>query len=88
MSCKECRKKNDLYFKEFVSKNDIAIIVKRLALQVKKDLPKDEVPLFIGILNGCFVFAADFVREFNGDCEISFVKLASYEGELASYEAR
>ncbi len=28
----------------------------------------------------CFVFAADFVREFKGDCEISFVKLASYEG--------
>ncbi|WP_435264194.1 adenylate kinase [Tenacibaculum sp. nBUS_03] len=79
---------HDLYFKEFVSKNDIAIIVKRLALQVKKDLPKDEVPLFIGILNGCFVFAADFVREFNGDCEISFVKLASYEGTTSSEKVK
>ncbi|CAM1367210.1 adenylate kinase [Tenacibaculum xiamenense] len=71
---------HDLYFKEFVSKNEISRIVKDLAVQVKNDLPENEVPLFIGILNGCFVFAADFVRVYKGDCEISFVKLASYEG--------
>ncbi|CAM1373622.1 Adenylate kinase [Tenacibaculum litopenaei] len=73
-------KLHDLYFKELVSENELGLLVKRLANQVKTDLAPGEVPLFIGILNGCFVFAADFVREFNGDCEISFVKLASYEG--------
>ena len=73
-------KLHDLYFKELVSENELGLLVKRLANQVKADLAPGEVPLFIGILNGCFVFAADFVREFKGDCEISFVKLASYEG--------
>ncbi|SEB95110.1 adenylate kinase [Tenacibaculum sp. MAR_2009_124] len=71
---------HDLYFKEFVSKNEIDSIVNELAVQIKSDLPENEVPLFIGILNGCFVFAADFVRAYKGDCEISFVKLASYNG--------
>ncbi|CAL2089085.1 Adenylate kinase [Tenacibaculum sp. 190524A02b] len=77
-------KLHDLYFKEFVSKNEIATIVKELVKEVKNDLPEGEVPLFVGILNGCFVFAADFLREFEGDCEISFVKLASYEGTNSS----
>ena len=40
----------------------------------------DKNPLFIGILNGAFIFAADLVRTFAGPCEISFVKLSSYSG--------
>ncbi|MGJ8744871.1 adenylate kinase [Polaribacter sp.] len=73
-------KLQDLYFKPYINKEEIAVIIKYLAKQVKKDLPKDEVPIFVGILNGCFLFAADFIREFNGNCEVSFVKLASYNG--------
>ena len=73
-------KLHDLYFKPFINKEEISTIVKQLALEVKADLPKDEVPIFVGILNGCFLFAADFIREYKGDCEVSFVKLASYEG--------
>ena len=73
-------KLQDVYFKTYLHKNEISAIVKRLATQVKADLPKEEIPLFIGILNGSFLFAADFVREFKGNCEISFVKLASYHG--------
>ena len=73
-------KLHDLYFKTFISANKISAIVKNLAQQVRADLPKDEIPIFVGILNGCFLFAADFIREFNGNCEVSFVKLASYEG--------
>ncbi len=74
------KKLHDLYFKELVSANEIKTIVKTLVKNVRQDLDENEVPLFIGILNGCFVFAADFIREFNNDCEISFVKLASYQG--------
>ena len=73
-------KLQDLYFKPYINEEEIAKIVKRLAIQVKADLPKGEIPIFVGILNGCFLFAADFIREFNGDCEVSFVKLASYSG--------
>ena len=77
-------KLHDLYFKEFISSDEISKIVKSLALRVKADLPKDEVPIFVGILNGCFLFAADFIRDFNGNCEVSFVKLASYQGTSSS----
>ena len=48
-------KLHDLYFKEFISTNELSDIIKRLAQQVKKDLPKDEVPLFVGILNPSFL---------------------------------
>ncbi|MDA9339518.1 adenylate kinase [Polaribacter sp.] len=77
-------KLHDLYFKPFITKEEIADIVKSLAKKVKADLPKDEIPVFVGILNGCFLFAADFIREFNGNCEVSFVKLASYEGTTST----
>ena len=73
-------KLHDLYFKPYIHKDEVGSIVKHLAAKVKEDLPKDEVPIFVGILNGCFLFAADFIREFKGNCEVSFVKLASYSG--------
>ena len=77
-------KLHDLYFKPYIQKDEISAIVKFLARQVKADLPQDEIPIFVGILNGCFLFAADFIREFNGNCEVSFVKLASYNGTSSS----
>ncbi len=73
-------KLHDLYFKPYIKEAEIKAIVKHLAAQVKADLPKGEIPIFVGILNGCFLFAADFIREFNGNCEVSFIKLASYNG--------
>ena len=77
-------KLKDLYFKEFISTEEIKQTVAHLAQQVKADLPENEIPLFVGILNGCFVFASDFLRAFPGNAEISFVKLASYEGTSSS----
>ncbi len=81
-------KLHDLYFKPFIKKEDISAIVKHLAQQVKADLPKEEIPIFVGILNGCFLFAADFIREYNGNCEVSFVKLASYQGTSTSEKVK
>ena len=77
-------KLHDLYFKPFINEKEISATVKHLAQQVKEDLPKDEIPIFVGILNGCFLFAADFIREYKGNCEVSFVKLASYNGTASS----
>jgi len=77
-------KLHDLYFKPFIHKDEIKAIVKHLAVQVKEELPENEIPIFVGILNGCFLFAADFIREYDGNCEISFVKLASYQGTSSS----
>jgi hypoxanthine phosphoribosyltransferase len=41
-------------------------------------------PLFLGVLNGAFIFAADLMREMTIPCEISFVKLASYQGTIST----
>lgn len=83
----ETIKLHDLHFKPFISAKEINSIVCSLAEQVGKDC-KEETPLFIGILNGSFMFAADFVRAYKGDCEISFVKLASYQGTSSTEKVR
>lgn len=41
-------------------------------------------PLFVGVLNGCFVFMADLVRQMQMPCEVSFTKVASYHGGLTT----
>ena len=76
-------KLHDKHFKPFISADIIKEAVYKMAALVKKDC-KDETPIFIGILNGSFMFAADFIRAYDGNCEVSFVKLASYEGTDSS----
>lgn len=71
---------HDKFFTHYISSEEIQKSVETLAEQIYNDLGADEEPVFIGILNGSFIFAADFVREYPGNSEISFVKLASYEG--------
>ena len=57
--------------------------VKEVARQISKDL-EGKNPLFLAVLNGAFVFAADLMREMTIPCEISFVKLASYQGTTST----
>ncbi len=71
-------KVHDKYFEPYIDKTRIADTVASLAQQIKADL-KDETPLFVSILNGSFVLTADLMRAYESDCEITFVKLASYE---------
>ncbi len=73
-------KLHDKDFEPYITKNKIAKYVQYLANLVAEDLGEKETPIFIGILNGSFMFAADFVREYPYDCHITFVKLASYNG--------
>lgn len=47
---------------------------------------EDRVPVFLGVLNGSFMFMADLLKEINISCESTFVKLASYHGDLKSSE--
>jgi len=53
--------------------------IKRVADEISRDYAGKK-PVFLAVLNGSFIFAADLLREVNLPCEISFVKLASYEG--------
>lgn len=53
--------------------------VARVADEINRDLA-DENPLFVSVLNGSFMFTSDLMKHLNMPCELSFVKLASYEG--------
>lgn len=75
---------HDKEFVPYIDRQKIDRYVQFLADQIARDLGPDEVPLFIGILNGSFMFAADLIRKFPYDCHITFVKLASYEGTSSS----
>ncbi|OMP31003.1 adenylate kinase [Mangrovimonas sp. DI 80] len=76
-------KLHDLYFKPFVSEQELEGTVQRMVDQISEDL-KDEVPVFVGILNGSFMFVSDFVKKYPKPCEVTFIKLASYEGLKSS----
>lgn len=76
-------KLHDLYFKPFISEEDIQVAVQRMVDDIANDL-QDEVPVFIGILNGSFMFVSDFVKMYPKPCEVTFIKLASYEGLKSS----
>lgn len=69
----------DKQFKPYISSDKIEAAVKKVAAQINSEL-KNEMPLFIAVLNGSFMFAADLMKEISLPCEISFVKLASYHG--------
>lgn len=69
----------DKSFKVSIPESEIKARVKVLAQQMSKDL-EGKNPLFLAVLNGSFIFAADLMREMTIPCEISFVKLASYQG--------
>lgn len=60
-----------------ISERRIKAKVKQLAGKISKDY-KGTIPVFIGILNGSFIFFADLIREVTIDCEVDFLKLSSY----------
>tara|TARA_R110002012_G_scaffold318227_1_gene536109 strand:- start:48461 stop:49666 length:1206 start_codon:yes stop_codon:yes gene_type:complete len=70
---------HDKHFKPFLSQEQIQAAVKKVALKVAADY-KEETPIFVGVLNGSFMFVADFLKQYQHPCEVSFVKLSSYSG--------
>ena len=77
----------DKSFRVSIPEAEIKERVKALAEQMSKDLEGKD-PLFLGVLNGSFIFAADLMREMTIPCEISFVKLASYQGTTSTGKVR
>jgi len=75
-------------FVPYLTEETIQKRVAELALQLHHDY-KDTTPVFIGILNGSFVFMSDLVKNYPGDCEIDFMKLSSYgEEKISSGQVR
>ena len=73
----------DKKFRELITGDAINKRVNELAKEINHDFKGKEV-VFLGILNGAFLFAADLFKKVNLKARISFVKLASYEGTKSS----
>lgn len=73
----------DKTFETSIPESEILQRVKAVAARINKDM-EGKNPLFLAVLNGAFVFAADLMREITIPCEISFVKLASYQGTTST----
>lgn len=69
----------DKRFTTFIPEEKILTEVARVADEINRDLSGSD-PLFVSVLNGAFMFTADLMKRLTIPCEISFVKLASYEG--------
>ncbi len=73
----------DKTFKTFIPEQEILTRVKAVADKINADMAGKK-PLLLAVLNGSFMFAADLMRYITIPCEISFVKLASYEGTTST----
>ena len=66
-------------FQISISSNQIFLAIEKIASKMNEDLNKKDV-IFFGILNGAFMFASDLLKRIDFDCQISFLKLVSYQG--------
>lgn len=76
---------HDLSFELYLSAEQLQARVLALAQLLEEEYAGKQ-PLFIGVLNGAFMFASDLIKECNFDCEISFIKVASYRGTTSTGE--
>ena len=75
-------------FVPLISEKVIKKRVKELGILLTKDY-KGKLPIFIGILNGSFIFLSDLIKEVNLNCEIDFLKLSSYgDAKISSGDVR
>lgn len=80
-------KLKDKHFKRFLSAEDIERAINFIGDKMNSDFAGKK-PLFISVLNGSFLFAADLMKTLTIDCEITFVKLASYQGTQSTGNVR
>lgn len=78
---KEIQVKNET-FRLFLTEGKLRSLLYRVVDKLKKK--KIEDPLFVGVLNGSFVFMADLVRAYGSKCTLDFIKVESYEGTSSS----
>lgn len=76
-----------LQLKLRISEEEIQARIEEIAAELSEKF-KGEIPIFIGILNGSFIFAADLLRKLDIECEIDFIKLASYSGTQSTGTVR
>lgn len=72
-------KLHDLEFTPFISEEEILQSIEKISEEINKEY-EGKTPVFLGILNGAFLVASEIIKRFPGACEVSFVKLGSYDG--------
>ncbi|MES2813088.1 MAG: hypoxanthine phosphoribosyltransferase [Bacteroidota bacterium] len=80
-------KLHDKYFVPFISAQELDFAIANMAKQISDDF-QDETPVFIGVLNGSFMVMSDLMKHYEHQCEVSFVKMASYEGTQSTNEVK
>ena len=78
---------HDKKFEVFISGEEINFAIENMVKQIEDDFC-DDVPVFIGVLNGSFMVVADLLKKYSHNCEVSFVKMASYEGTQTTNEVK
>ncbi len=78
---------HDKTFEPFISSEEIDFAIANMAKQMDDDF-FDEIPVFVGILNGSFMVMSDLMKHYRGMCEVSFMKMASYEGTASTNDVK
>ncbi len=78
---------HDKEFKPHILQSEIDVAISRVAANLNSDY-KGKKPFFVGVLNGSFLFVADLLRKIELECEVSFVKLTSYEGTTTTGQVK
>ena len=77
----------DKQFELFITEKIVLESIYMVSKQIQNDL-HDKNPLFIAVLNGAFMFASDLLKHFDFPCEITFIRLKSYQGTASSGNIR
>lgn len=75
---------DDLDFELFIDYKQIKERIQVIGIIINTEYANKQ-PVFLGVLNGCFMFMADLMKQICIPCEVSFVKLASYNGTTQEY---
>jgi len=73
----------DKTFEIMMPEAEILAAIDKVAARINEDM-KDKNPLFLAVLNGSFMFTSDLMKRVTIPCEISFVKLSSYQGTMTT----
>lgn len=73
----------DKHFKLFIESKKILAEIDQLSLKINEHY-ENKRPIFICVLNGAFLFGSELIKRFAHECEVSFVKLSSYQGTNSS----
>lgn len=78
---------HDKKFEIFITAEELDFAVQNMARQIEDDF-EDEIPVFVGVLNGSFMVLSDLMKHYSHPCEVSFVKMSSYEGMATTNEVK